>query len=269
MSTNALKLFALILMVIDHVGEFIPGMPMALRWIGRLSAPLFLFCAMWGFKLTHDRKAYLRRLYFCSAGMSLGNFALNALVPDAYCPISNNFFSTILVVCLFIGAYEKKLREKKDNHTFERLLLVQFIAMLLTLLARQTGFAPLTVLVYALLPNPLTVEGGLLWVAFGLVLYACKENKKKLVLGYGGMCIVYFIICAASGMARVSYYASQGILMGLTQYLLYNQYGWLMFFALPVMLLYNGKRGREIKSFFYAFYPAHIYTLFLLSALLY
>ncbi|NLY66171.1 MAG: conjugal transfer protein TraX [Tissierellia bacterium] len=40
---------------------------------------------------------------------------------------------------------------------------------------------------------------------------------------------------------------------------------WMQVFSLPFILMYNGKRGPNIKKFFYIFYPAHIWILFLLS----
>jgi uncharacterized protein involved in cysteine biosynthesis len=50
MSSTVLKLIALILMLIDHVAEFIPGIPVWFHWLGRISAPLFMFCMIWGNK---------------------------------------------------------------------------------------------------------------------------------------------------------------------------------------------------------------------------
>lgn len=41
MSSFYLKMLALVLMVIDHVAQFIPGMPVWMHWIGRLAAPVF------------------------------------------------------------------------------------------------------------------------------------------------------------------------------------------------------------------------------------
>lgn len=55
-STTCLKWIALICMVFDHVAEFIPYMPIWFRWIGRISAPIFVFCMVEGIKYTKNRK---------------------------------------------------------------------------------------------------------------------------------------------------------------------------------------------------------------------
>lgn len=47
MSINMIKLIALVCMLIDHIGEFIPQSPLWFRYIGRLAAPLF-FSAVHG-----------------------------------------------------------------------------------------------------------------------------------------------------------------------------------------------------------------------------
>ncbi len=44
MNTFTLKMIALILMVLDHIGYYFDGAPVWLNWLGRLSYPLFLFC---------------------------------------------------------------------------------------------------------------------------------------------------------------------------------------------------------------------------------
>ena len=42
MSTTAIKWLALVLMLVDHLGEFFPqSVPLWFRWLGRMSAPLF------------------------------------------------------------------------------------------------------------------------------------------------------------------------------------------------------------------------------------
>lgn len=40
MSTTAIKWLALVLMLVDHLGEFFPqSVPLWFRWLGRMSAP--------------------------------------------------------------------------------------------------------------------------------------------------------------------------------------------------------------------------------------
>ena len=68
-----LKTVALVLMVLDHIHyffEFTGWVPIWFNMLGRLSAPLFLFCTVEGFAHTHDRKRYVLRIWalppFCA-----------------------------------------------------------------------------------------------------------------------------------------------------------------------------------------------------------
>ena len=62
MTTFLLKIIAVVLMTVDHVGKFF-GLPVFMRWLGRLAAPVFFFCAVEGALHTSDRKKYIKRLY--------------------------------------------------------------------------------------------------------------------------------------------------------------------------------------------------------------
>ena len=45
---------------------------------------------------------------------------------------------------------------------------------------------------------------------------------------------------------------------------MYWEWPWVLI-AFPLLLLYNGKRGKQNKYFFYAFYPAHLILIYLIS----
>ena len=44
-----------------------------------------------------------------------------------------------------------------------------------------------------------------------------------------------------------------------------ENYQWMMGLASIPIILYNGKKGRGMRNFFYYFYPAHIYVLFFIA----
>lgn len=69
---TALKLIAMVSMVLDHVGDsFFPDQ-VWMRALGRIAMPIFAFCISEGFAHTHDKQRYLMRM---------GIFALVSEVP--------------------------------------------------------------------------------------------------------------------------------------------------------------------------------------------
>lgn len=60
--TGLLKLVALVLMVVDHVGAHLMGNDVVMRTIGRLAFPMFAWCVVVGSEYTHDIKAYMKRM---------------------------------------------------------------------------------------------------------------------------------------------------------------------------------------------------------------
>ena len=76
MTTTSLKLTALLFMLLDHIYTFIGDMPVYFGWLGRLAAPIFIFCMVWGLHYTHDRKKYLKNMYFWNLGMAVGDVVM-------------------------------------------------------------------------------------------------------------------------------------------------------------------------------------------------
>ena len=87
-----LKYIALITMVFDHIHYFFDytgKIPIWFAMIGRLAAPLFLFCVIEGFIHTHNRKKYFLKIYSLAIVMGLIQFGfynfLHPLVrPDGF-----------------------------------------------------------------------------------------------------------------------------------------------------------------------------------------
>ena len=72
-----LKTIALVLMVLDHIHyffEFTGCIPTVFSMLGRLSAPLFLFCTVEGFAHTHDRRRYFIRIWGIGTAMAALEF---------------------------------------------------------------------------------------------------------------------------------------------------------------------------------------------------
>lgn len=64
LSETGLKWIALVTMVLDHIHYFFSFTGCVPEWfsmVGRLGAPLFLFCLVEGFTHTHSRKRYFRK----------------------------------------------------------------------------------------------------------------------------------------------------------------------------------------------------------------
>ena len=87
LTSTDLKTIALVLMVLDHLHyffEFTGMVPVWFSMLGRLSAPLFLFCTAEGFAHTHDRRAYVFRIWLIGGGMGAVEFFMQyagALLP--------------------------------------------------------------------------------------------------------------------------------------------------------------------------------------------
>lgn len=245
MTSTTLKLIALVLMLCDHIHQFIGGAPIWLTWLGRISAPLFFFCTIWGIYYTHNRKKYLLHMYLWGIGMGIGDFVLSVLVPNPHSLPVNNVFVTLLLVGIIVSIIE--LYQNGEKTLFWKLFFA-FIAMQIvsTILCffslRYAQFPMLQGIPGSILPNLLFCEGSIVFVAMGVTLYFTRNNKVKMSLWFFAFCLIFIPFGALSTM-------------------LSKNYQWMMVFALPLMLLYNGKKGKGMKWLFYIFYPAHVFLL--------
>ena len=144
-----LKTIALVLMVLDHIHyffEFTGCIPTVFSMLGRLSAPLFLFCTVEGFAHTHDRKRYFIRIWAIGAAMAaLEFFMIYAKAfrrGDDFYPL-NAIFQDLALLCIVwqgIDWLREKARKRHWRHC-RRLVLAVCGDRIPAALPRGTGDA--------------------------------------------------------------------------------------------------------------------------------
>lgn len=270
LSGFALKYFAAFLMLLDHLHYFFAftgKVPLFFSWLGRLSAPLFLFCIVEGFIHTHDRKKYFLRIYLISVVMGLIQFSFynigfGLVRGDGFFPQNQMLasFSILLVVLQGIDWCQKK-QWVRGLIAILIPILLPFIAMIPFGLSSNSpmGLFLLNLLTFTVLPlHTSIIDGGTITLLTGVLLYAFRKNRKRQAVGFIIICILWDIL-------RIVL-----LVPGLTVSDFFTQaYEWMEVFAVLPMLCYNGTRGTGSKKFFYWFYPVHIYLLYALSCVIY
>ena len=124
-------------MVIDHIGCYFDWAPHWFRIIGRGSYPLFLFCMVWGYKYTKDRRLYLLRLYIMSVFMSFFMYTIDTHFVTANGYGNNNIFVPMLLVGVIISTIETFQRNRhKGSLLLAGIFLVQVLYAVLPCLSR-------------------------------------------------------------------------------------------------------------------------------------
>ena len=266
LSDTSLKEIALALMVLDHIHYFFSFTGAVPEWfsmLGRVSAPLFLFCTAEGFAHTHDRRTYLLRLWAMGAGMGLVQFVIGVGLgrrADGFYPM-NGILRDLTVACLLWQGIDW-LRQHRLGRALALVggvgVLWPAVSLALVAALPPAGQLPLYFLSWTVLPNwVFSTDGGVWFILGGVLLYALRGHRKIQVLAWAAW--AFWI-----DMGSVSYLLRMGGGISLGQAMLLS-YQWMEVFAAPLMLLYNGQRGAGHKQLFYWFYPAHVYGLYAVS----
>lgn len=225
LSGSTLKIIALIIMLIDHIGAVIVVRTMStsgfdhdfwnslywpLRYIGRLAFPIFCFLLVEGFCHTSNVKKYF-------SGMVL--FAIISEIPFDLALTGNlvdfrfqNVFWELAVGILAMIAL-RYIEKNEFTYVLQIVLRLAVIA------------------VFALGAEALQFDYGMYGIISIVALYVFRYNKlPQLLVGAVSFC--------------------------------WEQVAPLAFLLIA---LYNGKRGRKIKYAFYIFYPAHLLLLYIIA----
>jgi hypothetical protein len=241
MSSFALKLIAIITMLIDHATVvFVPEniwLHTAGRTIGRLAFPIFIFLLVEGFYHTSNIKKYLTRL---------GIFALISELPfdlafynASYAKEGANIRTQFPKMFTDVQTFDIVItRFMKHQNIFFTLFLGLSAIWLMSMIEKKyrnnllyTNLLNAAVTIAfsfcaAFLRTDYGFTGILLIVAF----YLFRGSKPLLILAL--LILSGNIVQAFSAL------------------------------AIAPIAFYNGKKGKSIKYLFYAFYPVHLFLLY-------
>ena len=294
MTATGLKIIAVICMTLDHLSTYLNA-PLPLRYIGRIAAVIFFFCAAESAVHTHDRKKYLIRLY----KMSLLMTVLSVMIPfllggwftsKNFPPPANNIFTELVPGVWIIDILESTKNDpQKRKKRFRNFILYQLATIPIWLVCEMAlgNLLFLPEQIYAWPFASLFLGEGNLWLTLLIPLFYCwRDSKKKLTIGYLTFCILYALITVPQLPSRVFWFTNEHFspfaitvsnifavlgfdamqrIMPLRESLLQYNFQCFMILALPLLLLYNGKRGKGYKRFFYIYYPAHVYVLYIVQ----
>lgn len=244
MSALALRIFACVCMLLDHIGYCFPQL-YYLRYVGRLAFPLFVFLIVNGYAHTSSRLRYALRLAL---------FAVISQVPfTLFCGYGSflhkgNVFFTLLCALLVLWATDGMLKNK----------VLRWVCFLPSL-------AAVVLFHFGILSSDYGLKGILLALTFRYL------YRSKLLTVLGTFVSVFFPQLVGYGLQ--CYHLLQGreeIFQPPTDWALTQAFSLL---ALIPIFLYNGKRGRmpenkfaakAVQWGFYLFYPLHMLLLYLL-----
>ncbi|CDI48191.1 TraX family protein [Clostridium tetani] len=275
MSRFEIKLLMLILMLLDHIASFIANTPIWFNYVGRVVAPIFFYLLVDGYFYTRNKNNYAKRLFVASGFMATGNMLVSTFFPlDIY----NNKLKLYLIGILFtiILSFITYIIYKIPIENLKRLNLYGFLLALSPLIFSLL-FLDMTVLKnniflsmafsimflnslnhnkndYAyIIPAiiSLITEASILGLLMTIIFYKYRKNKTSLILYYSILSLSFLI---GGGFTYES--------------LFITNIQWMMIFSIPFFLLYNDKKGSDIKYLFYVFYPFHIWILFAIGSFL-
>lgn len=155
-----LKMIMAILMLVDHIGQFIPNVPIWFRYLGRIVAPIFFFMLVEGFIHTSNRQNYMKRLFTWGFIMLGGSWLLELILPYEKSIPNNIFFS--LATCFSLLYMIDLIKNAEDNKVKNKL----------TIYAVAIGFLALF------------TEASFIGIGMVLVFYFFRENKLALSILY-------------------------------------------------------------------------------------
>ncbi len=293
-----LKLIATLTMILDHLSYFLfswnlisSNLNLIFRAVGRLSFPIYAFCIVNGFQRTNNKEKYLFKLIIFSCISQIpysltfdttNTMILNYSLSDKFFILSPLYFQPIWLIhfvgnSLFLFVLFKFIYK---NYLFKTLKhsLIMFIYIFLQIFLLKINyiyiiseklniFYTLSLGLFSIisvdnirshnLPKSFyllfflpvfficifcDIEYGILGVLLIVVLYLLKESKIYQALSIIIWAIVFY-------------------------FFIFPQNFLFVFVSCFLILLYNNKKGLNVKYAFYLVYPLHLLVLGILNVI--
>ena len=245
MSALCLRIIASCCMLLDHIGYLFPQLGI-LRYVGRLAFPLYVFLLVNGYRHSSSRPGYALRM---------GLFALVSQVPFClFCGYGDyfakgNVFFTLLLALLVLWATDT-LAGKKP---------LRWLAPLPALLAYGLYY-------FGLLNTDYEAKGFLLALSFFYL------GDRRLLCLLASLASLFHSLLLSYALQLVKLLLGrEAVFAALSPWQLAQLFA---LAALPLIFLYNGKKGktpasplgkRALQWGFYLFYPLHMLILHLVA----
>ena len=238
MSGFILKIIAAVSMLIDHAGLLLFPDADWMRWIGRLSMPLFAFFIAEGCRYTSNKLRYFLRIFLLGLLCQSVYIIEQALIGYIYSFYLNILltFSVSMLLC-FAWLFHEKQAEI-GNGVRTKLSAFLFLAAVL-------GAAGLCALFTYITKNSIYefyLDYSLPGILLPLAAIIFRDRQKQFV-AFSFALILFCIVCRDR-----------------------TPYVWFALLDIPLLALYNGKRGKTVFKYgFYLFYPLHLGLLYLMQ----
>ncbi len=232
MTSFVLKCIAMITMLIDHTGLAYFGHTTLFNVIGRIAFPIFAFQISEGYTHTKNLKKYFLRLFLFAIVSQIPFMLFNSM-------FASNFIFNIFGT-LFVGLIAILLYDKISNCTFK----LTKNEKVNSIMNKAFGFIPAIIL--GIISEVCHFDYGFWGVAIIFLFYIFKTDKLGMLIFYTTACIIkYGITIITYGYNYLYVFLCLGTI-----------------FPILFIYLYNGKQGKKIKYFLYAFYPVHLLILY-------
>ena len=233
LTSNAIKLIAIIAMTIDHIAWAVfPGysanvVAIFLHVIGRITCPIMCYFIAEGFYYTKNVNKYTLRLFifaiishFAYVFSSTSFIDAKSFIPFYYGNILNQ---TSVMWSLAWGLVMLRLSNSSKLKPLVKILLILLIC-LISFPSDWSCIASLCVLAFG--SNRGKIKNQIFWMVFYVAIYSA---------------VYFFTLDKLYGVLQMA-----------------------VILSIPIIMAYNGKRGKSdkinkfMKWFFYVYYPLHL-----------